>query len=190
VEIGKTLYAKNKIEWRAWLRKNYNNEKEIWLIYYKKETGKPRVEYNDAVEEALCYGWIDSTVKSIDSKRFAQRFSPRKKTSNLSQSNIERITKLIAQKKMTRAGLKAIEHLYHPAKKKTKKAEVPEYLLKELKKYPDAERHFKKFPDAYKRIRIAYIESRKKRGEKEFKTALNYFVRNTAKNKRIGILKI
>jgi len=83
-----TLYVSERKDWRAWLAKHHKTDKQIWLVYYRKETGKPRISYNDAVEEALCFGWIDSTVHKLDDERFAQRFSPRKKTSSLSQSNI------------------------------------------------------------------------------------------------------
>ena len=65
MEITQTLYVTNPKEWRAWLEKHYKTENEIWLVYYKKHTGKPRIEYNDAVEQALCFGWIDSTAKSL-----------------------------------------------------------------------------------------------------------------------------
>jgi uncharacterized protein YdeI (YjbR/CyaY-like superfamily) len=82
----KTLYLVDRTEWRRWLRKNYKTETEIWLVYYKKDSGKPRIAYNDAVEEALCFGWIDSTVRSLDKERFAQRFSPRKPKSGYSQA--------------------------------------------------------------------------------------------------------
>jgi len=84
MEITNTLYATNGKQWRKWLVKNHKKQKEVWLIYYRKETGKPRILYDDAVLEALCYGWIDSTVKKIDTERFAQRFSPRRSTSVLS----------------------------------------------------------------------------------------------------------
>ena len=78
MDIGKTLYVTDRKQWRSWLAKNHTKAKEIWLIYYRKSSGKKRIPYNDAVEEALCYGWIDSIMKSIDEKSFAQRFSPRK----------------------------------------------------------------------------------------------------------------
>ena len=78
MEIKQTLYITDKKAWRSWLKKHYKTEKEIWLVYYKKNTGKPRIPYNDAVEEALCFGWIDSIVKTLDTERVAQRFSPRK----------------------------------------------------------------------------------------------------------------
>ena len=80
------LYVANAKDWRAWLSKNYSKEKEIWLVYYKTGSGKPRIPYNEAVEEALCFGWIDSTVKKIDGERFAQRFSSRNRKSPYSLS--------------------------------------------------------------------------------------------------------
>src|SRR6266480_5016060 len=86
MNVGKTLYVKTRKEWRAWLAKHYKTATEIWLIYYKKESGKPRIPYNDAVDEALCYGWIDSLLKPIDKMKYAQRYSPRKKTSRLSDN--------------------------------------------------------------------------------------------------------
>jgi uncharacterized protein YdeI (YjbR/CyaY-like superfamily) len=112
MEIGKTLYVTTREEWRAWLQKHHATEKDIWLVYYRKDSGKPRISYDDAVEEALCYGWIDSIEKRMDTERFAQRFSPRKPTSNLSQSNKERIIRLISQKKMRKAGLDAVAHVF------------------------------------------------------------------------------
>src|SRR5690606_1146408 len=100
MDISKTLYVTDRKAWRDWLKKNYKTEPEIWLIYPKKSTGKPRIEYNDAVEEALCFGWIDSIQKKFDDDHNAQRFSPRKAKSNYSQPNIERLRTLVAQKKV------------------------------------------------------------------------------------------
>ena len=91
MEITKTLHITNRKDWRDWLKKNYKTEKEIWLVYHKKATGKPRIEYNDAVEEALCFGWIDSIVKTLDEEHTVQRFSPRKPKAKYSQANIERL---------------------------------------------------------------------------------------------------
>ena len=75
MDIGKTLYVTNRKNWRAWLEKNFESEAEIWLVYPKKSSGKERILYNDAVEEALCFGWIDSIVKSMDEDHSVQRFS-------------------------------------------------------------------------------------------------------------------
>ena len=104
MEIGETLYVSDREQWRAWLAEYHDKEQEIWLIYYKKGSGKARIPYNDAVEEALCYGWIDSIVKGIDDKKYTQRFTPRKPKSNLSAMNRERVHRLLEQGKMTDAG--------------------------------------------------------------------------------------
>ena len=108
MKITKTLHVTNRKDWRKWLREHYKTEKEIWLVYYKKATGKPRIEYNDAVEEALCFGWIDSTEKSMDAERYATRFSPRRPRSNWTETNKERARRLIAEGKMTEAGLASL----------------------------------------------------------------------------------
>lgn len=105
MDIGKTVYLTNRDDWRKWLKEHHTKEKEIWLIYYKKSTGKPTIEYNDAVEEALCFGWIDGIEKGIDEERFAGRFTPRRPKSNWSDSNKERMKKLIKTGEMTKAGL-------------------------------------------------------------------------------------
>lgn len=189
MKIGKTIYFADRKSWRAWLAKNHNKKTEIWLIYYRKDSDKPRISYNDAVEEALCYGWIDSTVKSLDQERFAQRFSVRKKTSGLSQMNKERIYKLIAQKKITKAGLAAIAHVFDPVKDKVAPIVIPVDILKPLRANKDAWKHFQQFPESYKRIRIAYIESRKRHGNEQFQKSLTHFITMTAKNKRFGFVK-
>lgn len=103
------IYVTNREDWRSWLEQHHLKEKEVWLIFYKKHTGKPRIPYNDAVEEALCFGWIDSIVKRIDDGRYMQKFSPRKDRSNWSESNKRRVRKLIDAGRMTRAGLEKIE---------------------------------------------------------------------------------
>src|SRR5215475_8170966 len=109
----KTLYLKTRNEWREWLAQNGHAEKEIWLIYYKKHSQKPRIAYEDAVGEALCFGWIDGLIKKLDEDRYAQKFTPRKPKSRWSALNIKRARKLIADGVMTPAGLK----VFHPETK-------------------------------------------------------------------------
>jgi uncharacterized protein YdeI (YjbR/CyaY-like superfamily) len=179
MEITKTLHVTNRKDWRKWLREHYKTEKEIWLIYYKKATGKPRIEYNDAVEEALCFGWIDSTLKSMDEGRSAQRFSPRKPKSSYSPANKERLRKLLKQRKVIKAVRETLGNLA------TEKLEIPKDILKALKANKEAWKHFQAFSDAYKRIRIGFIEGARKRPE-EFKKRLRYFIKMTAKNKQYG----
>ena len=100
MEIRKTLLVSGRSGWRKWLEKNYNKEKEIWLVFPKISSGKGRLNYNDAVEEALSFGWIDSTVKRIDENFTAQRFTPRKPKSRYSQANIERLRWLVKEGKV------------------------------------------------------------------------------------------
>jgi uncharacterized protein YdeI (YjbR/CyaY-like superfamily) len=189
MNIGKTIYLTKRDEWRKWLVGHHKTEKEIWLIYYRKETGKPRIFYNDAVEEALCFGWIDSIIKSIDNERFAQRFSIRQKTSQLSEMNRQRVLKLISQKKMTNAGLDAIAHVFHADEEQSVDLTIPPVILKPLKTNKRAWENFQKMPESYKRIRIVFIESRRRHGEEIFQKSLNYFIKMTAKNKRFGFVK-
>ena len=188
MELGSLLYVIDREVWRAWLTEHHKTESEVWLVYYRKETGTPRISYNDAVEEALCFGWIDSIVKSVDAERFAQRFSVRKKRSGLSQMNLERVRSLIAQKRMTSAGLEAIAHVFNPATDDATKFEIPADILEPLMANTHAWENFQKFPAQYRRIRIAYIDNRRRHGDEMFQKALNHFIAMSAKNKRIGMV--
>lgn len=103
------FYAANRAEWRQWLQENHATAQGVWLIYFKKGSGKTRVEYAEAVEEALCFGWIDSVVKPIDEFSYKQLITPRKPKSNWSKLNKERVERLIEMGLMTEAGFKTIE---------------------------------------------------------------------------------
>ena len=91
MEHLKTFYTSDRQEWRKWLAENFEKENEIWFVFPMKESGDKSLLYNDAVEEALCFGWIDSTIKHIDPTHRAQRCTPRKKGSPYSRPNIERL---------------------------------------------------------------------------------------------------
>ena len=179
MDITKTLHVTNRKDWRKWLRGHYKTEKDIWLVYYKKETGKPRILYNDAVEEALCFGWIDSTLKSLDEKRNAQRFSPRKPKSPYSPANQERLRKLLKQRKVIKEVLETLGDL------SVENFETPADILRAIQANEEAWKHFQTFSEAYKRIRIGFIEGARKRPE-EFEKRLRYFIRMTEKNKQYG----
>lgn len=179
MKVTNTLYVTNRKDWRKWLREHYKTEKEIWLVYYKKETGKRRIEYNSAVEEALCFGWIDSIVKSLDNERTAQRFSPRKPKSKYSPANKERLRKLLKQRKV----IKEVREILGDISEE--KFEIPKDILKEIKANQEAWKHFQKFSDAYKRIRIGFIDGARKRPQ-EFKKRLRYFIKMSEKNKQYG----
>src|ERR1700691_3706467 len=102
-----TVIAKDRAEVRGWPPKNFARREEIWLVFYKKAVGKPGVSYDHAVEEALCFGWVDGMKKGLDEECYAFRFTPRKPKSAWSKSNLERVERLIAEGKMRPAGLEA-----------------------------------------------------------------------------------
>ena len=182
MKLGRTLYVKNRKEWRAWLAKHHETAPEIWLIYYKKDSGKPRIPYNDAVEEALCYGWIDSLLKPIDRKKYAQRYSPRKQNSKLSDMNRERVHRLIEAGRMTKAGLAAIAHV------EKKPGKIPADIEGRLKHDPEIWRNFRRFPASYRRIRIGWIDAARSR-RPAFEQRLRYFLKMTKRNKRFGMVQ-
>jgi uncharacterized protein YdeI (YjbR/CyaY-like superfamily) len=179
VEITKTLYVTDAGEWREWLEKHYQTEKEIWLVYPKKETGQPRIAYNDAVEQALCFGWIDSTVRRLDERRSAQRFSPRKPKSGYSQANIERLRELVAQGRVSDEVVVSLGDALE------KKFVFPPDIIDAIKADNTAWKNYQKFSEPYKRIRIAFIEGARKRPG-EFQKRLNYFIKMTRENKTFG----
>ena len=191
MEIGKTLHAKNREEWRKWLEKNHEKEKEIWLVFPRKSSGKERIPYKDCVEEALCYGWIDGILKNIDEEKYCQRFSPRRSNSQLSELNKEHVRRMIKLGKMTPAGLKAIAHAYDIKKdeKEAKKLVIPEDILQTIKSNKEAWKNFQKFSIGYKRVRISYIESYRNYDKSLFDSKLAYFVKMTSKNKTYGFLR-
>ena len=108
MDVGKTLRVKNRLEWRRWLATHHADTKEIWLVYYKKASGKSGISYEDSVLEGLAYGWIDGQNKSIDEETYAARFTPHKPKSNWSASNIARVKRLLAQGRMAEPGLAVI----------------------------------------------------------------------------------
>ncbi|MCG8608312.1 hypothetical protein MJD09_25420, partial [bacterium] len=101
------LIVSNRKEWRSWLKKNHAKSKAVWLVYFKKHTGKPCISYIDSVEEAICFGWIDGLKKKIDDQCYTYRFTPRRPGSKWSPRNLETAQMMIDQGKMTRAGLDA-----------------------------------------------------------------------------------
>jgi uncharacterized protein YdeI (YjbR/CyaY-like superfamily) len=105
----KTLHVTERRDWRTWLKSHHETEKEIWLIFHKKHTGKARLAYDDAVEEAICFGWIDSIIKRRDEQTYIQKFTPRNLNSRWSSLNVERAKKMIAAGLMTAAGLAKID---------------------------------------------------------------------------------
>ena len=180
MEVTKTLYVKTRSEWRNWLKKNYKKEKEIWLVFYNKASGMSRLPYDVAVEEALCFGWIDSILKKTDDESHVQRFTPRNPKSSYSQLNKERLKKLLKQKKVIASVRKTLGDL------ENEKFIFPKDILNEIKKNKEAWKNFQNFSEAYKRIRIGFIDDSRIRPD-IFKKRLNYFIKMTSQNKHYGL---
>jgi uncharacterized protein YdeI (YjbR/CyaY-like superfamily) len=166
----KRFYAKDRKAWRKWLEKNHAKSPGIWLIYYKKTSGKKRLEYNDAVEEALCFGWIDSTARPLDDEKYMQRFTPRKSKSGWSHLNKKRIERMSEQGLMMAAGLEKIEiakrngswesldKIYAPVDQ----LQIPGDLEKAFSKNKKAKINFENFPVFTRRQFLYWINSAKR----------------------------
>ncbi len=167
------------MDWRLWLKDNHASASEIWLIYPRKHSGSPRIPYNHAVEEALCFGWIDSITKGIDEDRYSQRFTPRKAASTYSQTNKERLKRLIAQKKVIPSVLESVSRIA------TEQYKFPPDILDVLRENKRAWTNFQRYSEAYKHIRIAFIDTARKRPS-EFEKRLKHFMRKTELDKQYG----
>lgn len=181
----KLLYCETRAEWRAWLKKNHAEAREIWLVYYKKATGKASVAYEEAVQEALCFGWIDGMNKGLDAARYLQRFTPRKPASNWSDSNIARMKRLIAEGRMTPAGLAAFEG-HETRRTEPKPTVLPKALEREFKNHSAAWKNFQAFPPGYRRMTTGWVASAKK--EETQRKRLAKLISFSAKNKRIEFM--
>jgi uncharacterized protein YdeI (YjbR/CyaY-like superfamily) len=155
----------SRTEWRAWLDQNHTRTQGIWLVSYKKATGKPRVDYEEAVEEALCFGWIDSKGNKLDAERSMLWFAPRKPGTGWSRLNKERVERLMAAGLMAEAGRAKIEAAQQDgswnALDAVEALEMPPDLEAALAGYPSAEPHFAAFPRSVKRSILEWIAAAK-----------------------------
>ena len=180
MEIGKTLYVADKGGWHEWLENNHDKEKEAWVIYYNKKSGRTRIGYNDAVEEALSFGWIDSNVKRIDENATAQRFTPRKLGSGYSQANIERLRKLVAEGRVIPTVRVAVAPIL------AQKFIFSLDILAKIKANKIAWKNFRAFSPAYQRIRVGYVEGARARPA-EFEKRLANLIKKSEKNEQFGL---
>jgi uncharacterized protein YdeI (YjbR/CyaY-like superfamily) len=161
------LYVKNREEWRTWLEANHTLVQGIWLIYYKKPSGKPRIPYDDAVEEALCFGWIDGKIRSVNEDYYMQWFTPRRKGSRWSKLNMSRIEKLINENRMKPAGLTAYDEVIRKPNlvyntRKEANSIVPDDLIEALKKNPVALNNFMSFPPSSRKLYVFWLNDAKR----------------------------
>jgi uncharacterized protein YdeI (YjbR/CyaY-like superfamily) len=179
------LHFANRAEWRRWLAENHAKAKEVWVGHWKVSTGKPTVDYDEAVEEALCFGWVDGKKKSVDAERYAYRYTPRSSNSLWSALNIDRAKRLIAEGKMTPSGLAAFK-----GHAKRRSAVLPVVLPRELEKLfrksTTAWKNFEEFSPGYKKLCIGWVASARK-AETQLRR-LDTLIQHSAKNTKIKFM--
>lgn len=167
MKITKSFTPKNLADWRRWLEKNHDREKEVWLVYYKPASGRTNIDYEGSVEEALCFGWIDSIVQKIDEEKYARKFNPRRMESKWSETNKRRALKVIREGRMTEAGrVKVTFDLSEVDARKPKPKRAPvtmsEKIEQALKSRPDVWGAFKKVIPSLQRNYILWLSDAKK----------------------------
>lgn len=180
------LYVPDREEWRAWLAAHHSTATEVWLVYYKKHTGKPRVPYDEAVEEALCFGWIDSIVRKIDDDRFAQKFTPRKDLRRWSALNLQRVERLIAEGRMTAAGLAKLQPVPQPPPPRfASGSAIPSFIDEALRGNEAAYRSFLGLAPSYQRNYIRWITEAKK--DETRQRRLQEALQRLERNEKLGL---
>ncbi len=166
------LYVKTRDEWRKWLSEHHQTERELWLVFFKKETGKPSIEYDASVEEALCFGWVDSIIKKIDAEKYARKFTPRKSESPWSESNKTRVKKMIEQGRMAESGLARVQEakqngLWYKSTRPNISFEIPEEFERALQQNKEAQEFFQQLAPSYQKQYIAWIVVAKRQETRE-----------------------
>jgi len=183
------LYFSTTAEWRKWLKANHNISRGIWFTFYKKNTGNKTISYNDAVEEALCFGWIDSIIKRLDDERYLQKFTPRTNNAKWSSSNIERMRILIKEKRITKIGLEKFPVELLKKKKDEKPAagelNIPDFIQSAIKKNKTAHANFEKLAPSYKKLFIRWVLDAKQDTTRAKR--VNEMVGLLIQNKRLGM---
>jgi uncharacterized protein YdeI (YjbR/CyaY-like superfamily) len=185
------LYVKTREEWRKWLEENHSSVQGIWLIYYKKPSGKPRIPYNDAVEEALCFGWIDSKIKKVNDDYYIQWFTPRRPGSRWSKLNMGRVQKLIKEGRMRPEGLSAYEEVSKKPKliydiRPEDNIPLPDDLSEALKKNIAAHNNFINFPPSSRKLYVFWLNDAKR--EETRKARIAKIVERSEKNIKAGMM--
>ena len=165
MQITNTFIPKDRADWRSWLAENGSSESEVWLVYFKAATGKPTISYKDSLEEALCFGWVDSLIQKIDEEKYARKFTPRKAGSKWSELNKHLVAKLVHQGRMTEAGLSKVDFPLSeaPARRPKRPAlPLPDWLKAGLMTNPAAWENFQRLAPSHQRNYIGWISEAKR----------------------------
>ena len=157
-----TLDVRTLAQWRRWLAKHHASKPEIWLVFHKQHTGVPSIPYLDALDEALCFGWIDSLVRRLDDDRFARKFTPRKPDSSWSAVNRKRYAMLEASGRLQPAGRERAPTERSSVKPPRREWKMPGYMASALEARPKARKTFDNLPPSHRRRYIGWIDSAKR----------------------------
>ncbi len=183
-----TYRATDREAWRVWLEKNHASQKEVWVLFPKKHTGQSCMSYEDSVEEALCWGWIDSIIKRIDDATFARKFTPRTDHQNWSELNKKRLAKCMKEGRMTAAGLAKIKYSdaqSSPRPQMPRVITVPSFIATALKKNPEAWRNFNALAPSHRRRYLIWITMAKQ--EETRQRRLKEAIRLLERNEKLGL---
>jgi uncharacterized protein YdeI (YjbR/CyaY-like superfamily) len=180
-----TLDIRTRAAWRAWLKRHHRSATEIWLVFHKQHTGKPSIAYEDSVEEALCFGWVDSLVRRIDDARYARKFTPRKPDSAWSPSNRRRYASLEKRGLLEEAGRANAPGAKLAVPPRGPWATLPKYIERALKANGAAWRNFEQLAPSYRRRYIGWIDSAKREDTKQRR--LREAVALLAKGQKLGL---
>ncbi len=164
----KQVHVTTRSEWRRWLAENHDQEKRgIWLVFHKKKAGKPSLEYQESVEEALCFGWIDSIIKKIDDDKYCRKFTPRKDESQWSNTNKKRVEKIVEEGRMTEFGLAKVEAAKRSGRgeidlRPSINMEMPQELSEALARNTNAKDFFAELAPTYQKQFIGWIVTAKR----------------------------
>ena len=180
-----TVEARNPEQWRKWLARHHQAEAEVWLVFYKQHTGRESIAYGDALDEALCHGWVDSLIKRLDDDRYARKFTPRKPESKWSEINRKRYAELKAAGRMQPAGLDRPPTGRGYAKPPAAPAAVPDYFERALDKNRAAKQYFETLAPSHRRAYLRWVDSAKREETKlkRLKEALELL----ASKKQLGL---
>jgi uncharacterized protein YdeI (YjbR/CyaY-like superfamily) len=159
--ILRTLDVRNCKRWREWLAKHHDSKSGVWLVFHKRQTGRTSIAYDDAVDEALCFGWIDSLIKRLDDDRYVRKFTPRNPGSRWSTANRRRYAQLEASGRLTPAGLKRAPTDRSGDAPRPSPSKVPRYIQQALRSRPAAWKYFESLAPSYRRMYVTWIDSAK-----------------------------
>lgn len=188
MKLTHTFHAANLEEWRAWLSQNHASRAEIWLIFDKKETGQPCISYEDSIEEALCFGWVDSLIQKIDDATYARKYTPRRADSAWSETNKRRVRKMVKAGRMTPAGLAKITFPLDEAQdvpQPPRETDLPADLLDQVRANSAAWANFNRMAPSQRRHYTGWVMSARRAETRQKR--LEEVISVLAENKPLGM---